>query len=46
MREYLKKFVFFIMIIIVAAIIFRIALSKTINVRIIGPVNTDTKLKF
>jgi hypothetical protein len=46
MREYLKKFVFFVIIIIVAAVIFRIILSKTINVRITGPVNTDTKIKF
>ena len=46
MREYLKKFTFFIIISIVAAIIFRMAFPKTINVRIIGPVTTETKLKF
>jgi hypothetical protein len=46
MKEYLKKFIFFIILSIVIAIIFRIVFPKTIDVRIIGPVNTETKLKF
>lgn len=54
MQEYLKKFIFFVILSIVAAIIFRMALPKTFNVRMIGAVNanvsgsvtTDTKVKF
>jgi hypothetical protein len=42
MKEYLKKFIFFITVSIVAAIIFRAAFPKTINVRIIGDVSTIT----
>lgn len=36
MKEYLKKFIFFIVLSFVAAIIFRMAFPKTINVRVIG----------
>jgi len=42
MKEYLKKFIFFIILSIVAAIIFRMAFPKTINVRIIGNISTIT----
>lgn len=36
MKEYLKKFIFFIVLCFVAAFIFRMAFPKTINVRVIG----------
>jgi hypothetical protein len=42
MKEYLKKFIFFLMLSIVAAIVFRMAFPKTINVRIIGNISTTT----
>jgi phage-related protein len=42
MKEYLKKFIFFIILSIVAAIAFRMALPKTINVHIIGNISTTT----
>ena len=42
MKEYLKKFTFFIILSIVAAIIFRVAFPKTMDVRIIGNVSTIT----
>ena len=46
MKEYIKKFIFFIILSVIAAVVFRIILSKTINVRIIGPVSTETKFKI
>jgi hypothetical protein len=56
MKEYLKKFIFFVLLSTVAAVVFRMAFPKTINVRIIGDistitnvsgsVDTETKLKF
>ena len=42
MQEYLKKFIFFIILTIVAALIFRMALPKTFDVHIIGDVSTKT----
>lgn len=36
MKEYIKKFIFFLLASIVAAVIFRMAFPKTINVRVIG----------
>jgi hypothetical protein len=42
MKEYLKKFIFFLILTIVAAVIFRIAFPKTMDVRIIGNVSTIT----
>ena len=42
MKEYLKNFIFFIILIVIAAIVFRMAFPKTINVRIIGDISTTT----
>lgn len=42
MKEYLKNFIFFIILSIVAGIVFRISFPKTINVRIIGNISTIT----
>ena len=42
MKEYLKKFIFFLILSIIAAIIFRLAFPKTINVRVIGDISTKT----
>jgi len=46
MKEQLKKFGIFIVLCIVAAVIFRMAIPKIINVRIVDSVNTETKVKF
>lgn len=42
MKEYIKKLIFFIMLSIVAAIVFRMAFPRTINVCIVGDVSTIT----
>ena len=44
MKEYLKKFIFFFILIIIFGIILRLALLKTINVRIIGDISTKSKV--
>lgn len=46
MKEYLKKFFIFIVLCIVAAAIFRMAIPKTMNVRVVDSVDTQTKVKF
>jgi len=46
MKEYVKKFIFFVIISIVFGIVLHLALRKTINVRIIGDISTHTRLKF
>lgn len=42
MKEYLKNFVIFIILSFVAAVIFRIVLPKTMDIRILGNVTTIT----
>ncbi len=44
MKEYLKKLIFFTILSMIAGIILRIALPKTMNVRIIGNVSTITNV--
>jgi len=44
MKEYLKMFIFFMIISIVGAIIFRVAFPRTITVRVIGDVSTKSEV--
>jgi hypothetical protein len=42
MKEYLKKFIFFIILGVIGAVIFRMAFPKTINVHVMGDVSTKS----
>jgi len=42
MKEYIKNFIFFVVLSVVAAIAFRLAFPKTIDVRVIGNISTIT----
>lgn len=44
MKEYIKKFIFFVILSIVFGIILHIALPKTMDVRIIGNISTKTNI--
>jgi hypothetical protein len=46
MKEYLKKFIFFLILSIVFGIVLHIALPKTMDVRIIGNVSTITDVSW